>query len=75
MFQIVLTLIETCYKALYNSMTRGIQDKEANRRLMEKSMRLDLIIGTYKDRGEPEEVIQEVCEWNCKMHDKMIGLK
>lgn len=53
-------LIETCYKALYNAMTRSIQDKESNKRLMEKSMRLQFIIDGMKERGEAEEAINEV---------------
>lgn len=57
---IVLALIETCYKALYNAMTRSIVDKEANKRLMEKSLRLQFIIDGMKERGEAEEMIQEV---------------
>lgn len=54
-------LIETCYKALYNAMTRAIQDKETNKRLMEKSMRLQFVVDAMKDRGESEDAIHEVC--------------
>lgn len=55
-------LIETCYKALYNSKIRAIQDKEANKRLMEKSLRLQFFIESLKERGESEENIQEINE-------------
>lgn len=41
-------------------MTRAIQDKEVNKRLMEKSMRLQFIVESMKERGEPEEMIHEV---------------
>ena len=41
-------------------MTRAIQDKEANKRLMEKSMRLQFIVDQMRDRGEPEDMIHEV---------------
>lgn len=58
--QIVLTLIETCYKALYNAMTRAIQDKEANKRLIEKSMRLQFMVEAMKERGDSEDMIHEV---------------
>lgn len=54
-------LIETCYKALYNTMTRAILDKETNKRLMEKSLRLQFIVDQMKERGESEEAILEVC--------------
>lgn len=60
MLQIVLMLIETCYKALFNSMTRSMQEKEANKRLMEKAMRLQFIVDGMKERNESEEMIQEV---------------
>ncbi|CRL07129.1 CLUMA_CG020124, isoform A [Clunio marinus] len=61
-YHIVLMLIETCYKALYNSMKRGNIDKEINKRLMEKSMRLQFIVDAMKERGESEEVIHEINE-------------
>lgn len=59
--QIVLMLIETCYKALFNSMTRSMQEKEGNKRLMEKAMRLQFIVDGMRARNESDEMIQEVC--------------
>jgi DNA-directed RNA polymerase III subunit RPC3 len=53
-------LIEYSYKALYNTITRSIQDKASNKRLMEKSLRLEAIVEAMKERGESEEYIQEV---------------
>lgn len=41
-------------------MTRAIQEKEVNKRLMEKSMRLQFIVESMRERGEPEEMINEV---------------
>ncbi|CAO1428487.1 unnamed protein product [Diamesa tonsa] len=61
-YHIVLMLIETCYKALYNAITRSAQDKETNKRLMEKSLRLESIVEAMKDRGESDELIQEILE-------------
>lgn len=60
--RIVRDLIETCYTAMLNSKIRVIQDKEANKRLMEKSLRLQFFIDTLKERGESEENIQEINE-------------
>lgn len=68
----MLTLIETCYKALFNSMTRAIQDKDANKRLMEKAMRLQFIVDGMKERGESEEMIQEVIYFNSRRHAPLI---
>lgn len=60
--RIARDLIETCYKSLYNSKVRVIQDKETNKRLMEKSIRLQFFIESLRERGEPEENIQEINE-------------
>lgn len=42
-------------------MTRAIQDKEVNKRLIEKSMRLQFMVDAMKERGDSEDVIHEVC--------------
>lgn len=55
-------LLEICYKALFNSMTRSAYNKSENRRLIEKSQRLDGIVEAMKDRGESEEYIAEVIQ-------------
>ncbi|EAT40806.1 AAEL007496-PA [Aedes aegypti] len=60
--QIVSMLLEICYKALYNSITRSTHDKTVNKRLIEKSQRLDSIVEAMKDRGESEEYIAEIQE-------------
>ncbi|XP_058128775.1 DNA-directed RNA polymerase III subunit RPC3 [Anopheles ziemanni] len=60
--QIVAMLLEICYKALYNSMTRSTHDKTVNKRLIEKSQRLDSIVETMKERGESEAYINEILE-------------
>lgn len=58
--QIVSMLLEICYKALFNSITRSTYDKSVNRPLIDKSQRLDSIVEAMKDRGESEEYISEV---------------
>lgn len=60
--QIVRDLVDTCYKALYNSKVRVTQDKEANKRLMEKALRLQFIVEALKERGESDETIQDINE-------------
>ncbi|XP_050100950.1 DNA-directed RNA polymerase III subunit RPC3 [Anopheles aquasalis] len=60
--QIVSMLLESCYKALYNSITRSAHDKAVNKRLIEKSQRLDSIVETMKERGESEAYINEILE-------------
>jgi DNA-directed RNA polymerase III subunit RPC3 len=58
--QIVRNLIEACYKAMYNSKVRTMQDVEANNRLTEKAMRLQFIVDKLKDQGESDETIEEI---------------
>ncbi|XP_058812197.1 DNA-directed RNA polymerase III subunit RPC3 [Topomyia yanbarensis] len=60
--QIVSMLLEICYKSLYNSITRSTHDKTVNKRLIEKSQRLDSIVEAMKERGESEEYIAEIQE-------------
>lgn len=60
--QIVSMLLEICYKALFNSMTRAAFNKSENRRLIEKSQRIESIVEAMKERGETEEYIAEIFE-------------
>lgn len=53
-------LLDICYKALYNDITRSNYEKNEHKRLMEKSQKLDSIVATMKERGESEEYIAEV---------------
>lgn len=53
-------LTDICYKALYNAITRSNYEKSENKRLIDKSQKLDSIVETMKDRGESEEYIAEV---------------
>lgn len=60
--QIVSMVLEHCYKALFNCLTRSDHIKSENRRLIDKSQRLELIVLEMKKRGQPEEYIQEIYE-------------
>lgn len=60
--QIVSMLLEHCYKALFNCLTRADHIKSEGRRLIEKSQRLDIIVQAMKERGESDEYIQEIYE-------------
>lgn len=60
--QIVSMLLEHCYKALFNCLTRADHIKTEGRRLIEKSQRLEMIVQAMKERGESEEYIQEIYE-------------
>ncbi|XP_055313067.1 DNA-directed RNA polymerase III subunit RPC3 [Sitodiplosis mosellana] len=60
--QIVSMLLEHCYKALFNCLTRTDYIKTEGRRLIEKAQRLEMIVQAMKERGESEEYIQEIYE-------------
>ena len=53
-------LLDICFKALFNAITRSNYEKSENKRLIEKSQKLDSIVETMKERGESEEYIAEV---------------
>lgn len=55
-------LIDISYKTLYNIKIRVNLDKDANKRLMEKAIRLQFIVESLKERGESEETIQDINE-------------
>ncbi|XP_055676836.1 DNA-directed RNA polymerase III subunit RPC3 [Lutzomyia longipalpis] len=60
--QIVMLLMETCYKALFNGITRSNYDSSVNRRLIDKSQRLESVVEAMKERGESEEYIMDILE-------------
>lgn len=57
---LALMSLETCYKALFNSITRAKFDTQINSRLIEKAQRLETMAEAMKERGESEEYIAEV---------------
>ncbi|XP_055923215.1 DNA-directed RNA polymerase III subunit RPC3 [Eupeodes corollae] len=60
--QVVKMLLDICFKALFNAITRSNYEKTENKRLIEKSQKLDSIVETMKERGESEEYIAEILE-------------
>lgn len=60
MHQIVNMLLDICYKATYNSITRILDDKDTHKRLIDKSQKLETTVDMMRERGDPEEIIQEV---------------
>lgn len=60
--QIVSMLLENCYKTLFNCLTRVQHIKNENRRIIDKSQRLEMIVRAMKDRGQSAEYIQEISE-------------
>lgn len=58
--QLALMTLETCYKALFNAITRAKFDCQMNARLIDKAQRLENLAESMKERGESEEYINEV---------------
>lgn len=59
---VVKMLLDICFKALFNAITRSSFEKSEHKRLIEKSQKLDSIVDTMKERGESEEYIAEILE-------------
>ncbi|XP_059610226.1 DNA-directed RNA polymerase III subunit RPC3 [Phlebotomus argentipes] len=60
--QIIRTLTQICFKALFNGITRSNYDLSVNRRLIDKSQRLESVVEAMKERGESEEYIMDILE-------------
>lgn len=60
--QLAMMTLETCYKALFNSITRAQFDSQMNQRLIEKAQKLEGVAEMLKERGETEEYIAEVSD-------------
>ncbi|XP_063704620.1 DNA-directed RNA polymerase III subunit RPC3 [Culicoides brevitarsis] len=58
--QIVNMLLDNCYKAIFNAITRITDDETQNKRLRDKKQRLDVIVDEMESRGEPKELIIEL---------------
>ncbi|XP_055382577.1 DNA-directed RNA polymerase III subunit RPC3 [Condylostylus longicornis] len=59
---VVHMLLDHCHKSLCNIITRSVYEKSENKRLIDKSQKLDSIVETIKERGESEEYIAEILE-------------
>jgi len=53
-------VLEMCYKALYNAMTRREHERYENRRMIEKQQRIALITLNMKEQGATTEQLSEV---------------
>lgn len=58
--QLAMMTLETCYKALFNSITRAKFDAKMNARLIDKALRVESTAEAMKERGESEDYIAEV---------------
>lgn len=58
--QVVRMVLELCFKALYNAMTRRHHNKQINKRLIDKKHRVDTIIMSLKVQGAPQEQLEDV---------------
>lgn len=58
--QLALMSLETCYKALFNSITKAKFIMHQNKRLIDKAQKLETTAEVMKDRGDTEDFIAEV---------------
>lgn len=57
-------VLDTCYKAMFNSLTRRNHEKNENGRLIEKKERIETIAESMRQHGTNEEEIQELVSFN-----------
>lgn len=60
--QVVKMLESICFQSLYNTITRTDFEKSENKRLIDKSQKLESIVDAMKERGDAEEYIEEIRE-------------
>ncbi|GFG33248.1 hypothetical protein Cfor_04556 [Coptotermes formosanus] len=60
--QVARMVLEMCYKALYNAMTRREHERYENRRMIEKQQRIALITMNMKEQGATAEQLAEIEE-------------
>ena len=53
-------VLEMCYKALYNAMTRREHERNENRRMIEKQQRIESITLNMREQGATPEQLAEV---------------
>uniref|UniRef100_A0A1B6HFR0 DNA-directed RNA polymerase III subunit RPC3 n=1 Tax=Homalodisca liturata TaxID=320908 RepID=A0A1B6HFR0_9HEMI len=60
--QVARMVLDTCYKALANSLTRRNFEKNENSRLIEKKERIEGIAESMREQGTDEQQIQELVD-------------
>lgn len=58
---LVRTIMQICYKSLFNIMTRRSYFKYQNKRIIDKKQRIDTILLSMRSQGASEEQLQDVC--------------
>ncbi|KAL1139356.1 hypothetical protein AAG570_006340 [Ranatra chinensis] len=62
--QVVHMVLEICYKAVYNTLTRAAHERNENIRLIEKQEKLNSIAECMREQGTDDQQIKElVDEW------------
>lgn len=66
-------VLDTCYKAMFNSLTRRNHEKNENGRLIEKKERIETIAESMREQGTNEEEIQELVSFNLDGYHNFIA--
>lgn len=57
---VILMLLELCYKALFNHITRRNHERQLNKRIIEKKQRVDAILMSMRAQEASEEQLADV---------------
>jgi hypothetical protein len=60
-------VLEMCYKALYNALTRREHERSENRRMIEKQQRIESITLNMREQGATAEQLAEVSKFFCSV--------
>merc|ERR1719507_916233 len=59
LYQVIRSVLQTCYKATSNLISRARHENEANARLLEKQERTDSLVESLRESGASEDQISE----------------
>ncbi|KAJ8969387.1 hypothetical protein NQ314_001786 [Rhamnusium bicolor] len=60
--QVIRMILELCYKALFNVMSRRNHEKIANKRIIDKKQRVDTIAMGMRAQGASEDQLADIEE-------------
>nr|CAD7199033.1 unnamed protein product [Timema douglasi] len=66
-------VLEVCYKALFNALTRRDHEHKENRRLIEKHQRIESITQSMREQGADQEQLTEIEEMLTPPETTLLG--
>nr|CAD7408582.1 unnamed protein product [Timema cristinae] len=71
--QVARMVLEVCYKALFNALTRRDHEHKENRRLIEKHQRIESITQSMREQGADQEQLTEIEEMLTPPETTLLG--